>query len=86
MPWGRGEWRLLLGRLLPSSFSSNTGGLWEWFPPIFHRYMPSLSFRDVRCRILTAIKRCRMLLGCSVRDESPGMQDESCGESSQPGL
>lgn len=40
-------------RLLPSSFSSNTGGLWEWFPPIFRRsacrcYMPGRGERGAR--------------------------------------
>lgn len=74
MPWGHGgEWRLVLGRLLPSSFSSNTGGLWEWFPPIFRRYMPGLSFRDVRCRILTAIRDA----GCSW-DAVCGMRAQGC--------
>lgn len=80
MPRGCGEWQHGLGRLLPSSFSSNTGGLWEWFPPIFRRYcryyMPGLSFRDVRCRILTAIRdaRCSWNAACGMRAQGCRMQ------------
>lgn len=77
--WGVAGWGV---GVLPSSFSSNTGGLWEWFPPIFRSYrryyMPSL--RDVRCRILAGIRDA----GCSW-DAGRGMRARGCRKQAATG-
>lgn len=53
--------------LLPSSFSSNTAGLWEWFPPIFRRGS---------CRCCSCYMPGRGDAGCSVRGARCGVPSE----------
>lgn len=92
MPWGYGEWRGVAVRRAGKALTFFVLIKHWGFVGVVPAHIPLLLLLLHARPLLSGCqmqdshsdKGCRMLLGCCVRDKSPGRQDASCGESRQP--